>query len=182
MQDKPGMLPEGLLFLFVLQCIVSFFARPDPYDVLDIVNKYLAVARMSSVQGFLHRVDDSLDGDPAHDDVDLDLGKEPRFHRSAAEVFRVAFLHPVSEDVRDCQPGDADLVKSCLDSTAAKPRFMKNTRTAASTTQMVSTIIVISIIDPPLKFEACILHTAVKYTPLCMVISCFTKNLTRLCR
>lgn len=113
MQDKPGMLPEGSLFLFILQCIVSFFARPDPYDVLDIVNEYLAVARMSSVQGFLHRVDDSLDGDPAHDDVDLDLGKEPRFHRSA---------------------------------------------------------------------EACILHTAVKYTPLCMVISCFTKNLTRLCR
>src|SRR5690606_11419362 len=80
----PGRLP----FFFILQCIVSFFARPDPYDVLDIVNEYLAVARMSSVQGFRHRGDASLDGDPAHDDVGLDLGKEPRFHRSAAEVFR----------------------------------------------------------------------------------------------
>ena len=79
MQDKPGMLPEGLLFLFVLQCIVSFFACPDPDHVLDIVNKYLAVACVSGVQGFFHRVDNGIHGYLAYDDVDLDLGKEPRF-------------------------------------------------------------------------------------------------------
>lgn len=92
MKDKPVMLPEGSLFLFILQCIISFFACPDPYDVLDIVNEYFTVAGMPGIQGFLYRVDNGIDWYLAYDDVDLDLGKEPRFHRSAAEVFRVAFL------------------------------------------------------------------------------------------
>jgi len=61
------------------------------------------------------------------------------------------------------------------DSTAAKPRFMKNTNTAANITQRVSIIIVILIIYTSLKnLKACILlrhpkMLIIKHTPLCTI-------------
>ena len=50
---------EGLFN--VLKSVVSLFAGPDLYDILDVIDKYLAVADMSGIKDLLRGFDDRSD-------------------------------------------------------------------------------------------------------------------------
>lgn len=100
--------------VFVLQGVVTFLARADFNNILDIVDKDLAVADVAGVEGFLYRVDQCLRGNLADDDIYLNFGKQACLYGSAAVVFGVAFLHAVAQYIGYGKAGYAYFVKSAL--------------------------------------------------------------------
>ena len=107
-------MPALLLVFLVLQRVVAFLARSDLNYVFDVVDEYFPVAHVAGVQRLFYRIHHRLGRNPADDDIDLHLRKRAYLDRCAAVIFRVPFLHAVTEDIGDRQAGDADFVKRVL--------------------------------------------------------------------
>ena len=101
--------------LFVLQSGIAFFAGANLDDILDVVDKDLAVADVSGVQGLLGGRDSVCHGNLADDRFHLDLGKQIQVHRNAAIVFRAALLDAAAENLRDRDARDSDPVEFGLE-------------------------------------------------------------------
>ena len=101
--------PARFLF-YILQRVQIFFPGTHLDHFIHVVDKDFAVADMSGVERFLGGLNDALHREIAHDDLDLDLGKQGGVQLHAAVALAGPFLDAAAHDLRDGHAGDADVV------------------------------------------------------------------------
>src|SRR5437899_11105353 len=84
------------------------FAGADAYDLLQVVNKNLAVADLAGACGGLDGLDHALDEFVGHGSLDLDLGQEVDDVLRAAVQLGMALLSTEALDLGNGDPLHAD--------------------------------------------------------------------------
>ena len=100
----------------VLKRVIALLARANLNDVLNIVDKNLAVAYMSGIKRFLRRLDNGADGNLAYDHLYLHLGQKARLQLNAAVIFGLALLNAAAHNVSYGDAGDTDCHKRGFES------------------------------------------------------------------
>ena len=85
-----------LLLLTVLQSVKAFFARSDLYNVLNIVDKYLAVADVTCIKSLFGGLYNASDRHLADYDIDLHLWHKVGLNGNASVILGLALLCTVA--------------------------------------------------------------------------------------
>lgn len=99
--------------LCILQCEITFFACTDLNDIFNVIYKYFTITNLTGMEDCLGSFDNFLYRYETYNNLNFDLRKKIHFHLNTTIVGWSTFLYTASENVRNSDTCNTDLIH-CL--------------------------------------------------------------------